>query len=123
MTSPIPSCRRGMVRLVGSSSTDRGQGIYPPSYRRGRGRSKIRKFYQFNDELPPLVDAIKAFFAGIPYQLSDKEKVRDEHYYHALLYTLLMAFGADVTAEESTAKGRSDIVLLMPKVQSQPIGR
>ena len=29
-----------MVRLVGRSSTDRGQGIYPPSYRRGRGRSK-----------------------------------------------------------------------------------
>ncbi len=26
-----------------------------------------------------------------------------------------MAFGADVTAEESTAKGRSDIVIRMPK--------
>jgi len=73
------------------------------------------KIFRRDDELPPLVDAIKAFFAGIPYQLSDKEKARDEHYYHALLYTLFMAFGADVTAEESSAKGRSDIVLRMPK--------
>ena len=40
---------------------------------------------------------------------------RNEHHYHALLYTLLTAFGADVSAEESTAQGRSDIVLRMPK--------
>ena len=73
------------------------------------------KIFRRDDELPPFIEAIKAFFSGIPYQLSDKDKARDEHYYHALLYTLLMAFGADVTAEESTAKGRSDIVIRMPK--------
>ena len=39
----------------------------------------------------------------------------NEHYYHSLLYTLLTAFGADVRAEEPTAKGQSDLVLLMPK--------
>ena len=38
-----------------------------------------------------------------------------KHYYHALLFTLLVAFGADVRAEEPTAKGQSDITLLMPK--------
>ena len=40
---------------------------------------------------------------------------RNEHYYHALLYTLLTAFGADVRAEESSAKGCSDLTLKMPK--------
>ena len=40
---------------------------------------------------------------------------RNEHYYHALLYTLLVAFGADVVAEEPSAKGCSDITLKMPK--------
>ena len=40
---------------------------------------------------------------------------QNEHYYHALLYTLLVAFGADVRAEEPSAKGRSDITLKMPK--------
>lgn len=40
---------------------------------------------------------------------------KNEHYYHALLYTLLMAFGADVRAEGPTAKGCTDLTLLMPK--------
>ena len=64
-----------------------------------------------NNELPKFIEAIKAFFAGVPYQLDNK----NEHHYHALLYTLLTAFGADVFAEESSAQGRSDIVLRMPK--------
>ena len=32
-----------------------------------------------------------------------------------MLYTLLIAFGANVRAEEPSAKGCSDITLLMPK--------
>ena len=32
-----------------------------------------------------------------------------------MLYTLLVAFGADVCVEEPTAKGRSDITLKMPQ--------
>lgn len=64
-----------------------------------------------NGDLPKFIESIKTFFAGVPYQLDNK----NEHYYHALLYTLLTAFGADVSAEESTAQGRSDIVLKMPK--------
>jgi predicted type IV restriction endonuclease len=51
------------------------------------------------------------FFASVPYHLDN----RNEHHYHALLYTLLMAFGADIRTEEPTAKGRADLVLLMPK--------
>ena len=65
------------------------------------------------DELPVFLDAIKAFFAGIPYQLTKDNQ--NEHFYHALLYTLLIAFGADIRMEESSAMGRADITLLMPR--------
>ena len=67
-------------------------------------------FWEAGD-LPQFIEAIKTFFSGIPYHLDN----HNEHHYHALLYTLLTAFGADVSAEESTALGRSDIVLRMPK--------
>ena len=69
--------------------------------------------FLLSDELPPFIDAIKTFFAGIPYQWEKDNK--NEHYYHALLYTLLTSFGADIRAEEPTAKGQADIILLMPK--------
>ena len=46
----------------------------------------------------------------MPYHLAD----RSERHYHVLLYTLLTAFGADITAEEPSAKGRADLVLRMP---------
>jgi len=64
-------------------------------------------------ELEPLMEAFKSFFAGIPYQWERDN--RNEHYYHALLYTLLTSFGADIRAEEATAKGCADLTLLMPK--------
>ena len=69
-------------------------------------------FYLGND-LPAFIEAIRTFFAGVPYQLGQGNE--NEHYYHSLLYTLLMAFGADVVAEEPTAKGRADITLRMPR--------
>ena len=69
-------------------------------------------FYE-TDDLPTFIEAIKTFYAGVPYQWEQDN--RNEHYYHALLYTLLVAFGADVRAEESTAMGCSDITLKMPK--------
>ena len=50
---------------------------------------------------------------GVPYHWEADN--RNEHYYHSLLYTLLTAFGADIRAEEPSAKGRSDLTLLMPK--------
>lgn len=63
--------------------------------------------------LDAFIEAIKTFFAGVPYHW-EKDN-RNEHYYHALLYTLLVSFGADVRAEEPSAKGRCDLTLLMPK--------
>ena len=35
--------------------------------------------------------------------------------YHVILHTLLVAFGADIRIEETTAQGRCDIELKMPK--------
>jgi hypothetical protein len=75
----------------------------------------LEAYYDFRDsgDLPAFIEALKAFFASLPYQWEKDNK--NEHYYHSLLYTLLTAFGADVRAEEPTAKGQSDLVLLMPK--------
>ena len=72
------------------------------------------------DDLPAFIESIKTFFAGIPYHLAEKaddeqSMEKAERHYHAIFYTLLVAFGTDVRAEEPTAKGRSDIVLKMPK--------
>jgi hypothetical protein len=69
-------------------------------------------FYLSND-LAPFIEAVRVFFASVPYQW-EKDN-RNEHYYHAILYTLLAAFGADVRAEEPSAKGCSDLTLKMPK--------
>ena len=82
---------------------------------RGIDKGKNAMYVAYNqfrrtDDLPTFIEAIKAFFAGVPYHLSD----RSERHYHALLYTLLTAFGADITAEEPSAKGRADLVLRMP---------
>ena len=86
----------------------------------GLGDNRVRSvflnaYYDFRDtdDLPTFIEAIKTFFAGVPYHWEKDNK--NEHYYHALLYTLLMAFGADIRAEEPSAKGRSDITLKMPK--------
>ena len=79
----------------------------------------LQAYYDFADfdDLPAFIEAIKTFFAGIPYHLAEKEDGLDrrERHYHVILYTLLVAFGADIWAEEATAKGRSDIVLKMPR--------
>ncbi len=71
------------------------------------------KLFRRTDELPTFIEAIKTFYASLPYQWEHDN--RNEHFYHALFYTLLTAFGADVRAEEPTAKGRADLTLLMPK--------
>lgn len=71
------------------------------------------KFFRQDNDLPKFMEAIKTFFAGLPYQWARDN--HNEHFYHALLYTLLVSFGADVVAEESSAKGQSDLVLRMPK--------
>ena len=73
----------------------------------------LEAYYDFMDsaDLPQFIQALKTFYASIPYVLDNK----NEHHYQTVLFTLLTAFGADVVAEEMTAQGRSDIVLRMPE--------
>ncbi len=82
---------------------------------RGADKTKnalLEAYYDFyeSDDLPPFIEAMRTFFSGIPYYLNGK----GERHYHAILYTLLTAFGADISAEEPSAKGRADIILKMP---------
>ena len=69
--------------------------------------------FRRDDVLPPFIQALQTFFASVPYYMEQDN--RNEHYYHAMLYTLLTSFGADVRCEEPSAKGRSDLTLKMPK--------
>ena len=79
-----------------------------------RKRSVLQVAYRSfrrDNVIAPFIDALKVFFAGVPYMMDDK----DEHHFHATLYTLFVSFGADVVAEELSAKGRADLTLKMPK--------
>ena len=67
--------------------------------------------FRRDDVLEPFVKALQTFFAGVPYMLDDK----NEHHFHAMLYTLFVSFGADVVPEDLSAKGRADLTLKMPK--------
>ncbi len=57
--------------------------------------------------------ALHSFYAGIPHQWHDVSEVaRYEAFYASVLYASLMAVRAEVRAEESTVRGRSDLVVL-----------
>ena len=66
-------------------------------------------FYR-SDNLAAFIDELKVFFSGVTYQLFND----NERHFHALLFTLLTAFGADVQPEVATSRGRADVVLKMP---------
>jgi hypothetical protein len=72
-------------------------------------------YYDFRDsgDLAAFILALQTFYASVPYHLERGNE--NEHYYHALLYTLLVSFGADLTCEDPSAKGRADLTLKMPK--------
>ena len=88
--------------VTASWGTRQGNGLY-------QAYSKFRRDYN----LAAFIESFKTFFSGIPYQWAVDNQ--NEHYYHALLYTLLTSYGADLRAEEPTAKGQADLTLLMPK--------
>ncbi len=56
---------------------------------------------------------LQAFFAGIPYQWhTHNDGGRSEGHYATVLYACFRALGLDMRVEESTGRGRSDMVLL-----------
>ena len=84
------------------------------SYPGDRNRSMFQNAYlDFRDDgdLTAFVEALKVFFSGMPYMLNSD----NEQHFHAILYTLFVSFGADVVAEDLSAKGRADLTLKMPR--------
>jgi hypothetical protein len=61
--------------------------------------------------LDQFMQRLRQFFSAMPYDVSNK----NERHYQSVLYALLVAVGADVSAEVRTAIGRMDIALKMPK--------
>jgi len=78
------------------------------------------------------IEIVRRWYAGIPYSITDRnqngrssechqaclngrvvtdEDEVNEQLYQSLIYAALMAFGADVSAEDQTSDGRMDIAL------------
>jgi hypothetical protein len=55
------------------------------------------------------MNRLKAFFAGIPYELNNKE----EKHYQTIFYLLFTLMGEYVQAEVSSAIGRADAVVVV----------
>ena len=53
------------------------------------------------------MERLKVFFAGIPYQLNNK----NEKHYQAIFYVIFTLIGQYIEAEVSSAKGRADAVV------------
>ena len=66
-----------------------------------------------SDDIDRFLLSFKAFLKGFPFSLDNSEK--NESHYHGLLYTALVSFGADVSAEKEQYDGKPDIILRMPK--------
>ncbi|WGS64304.1 ATP-binding protein [Marinitoga aeolica] len=70
---------------------------------------KIYEIYELveKNKIEEIIEEIKRIISAIPYNLQQKR----ESYYHSLIYTILASAGLNVTAEELTNLGRSDLVL------------
>ncbi len=56
---------------------------------------------------------LRSFFAGVPYQWQvNPELARYEAWYAGMLYACFRTIGADLRVEDSSSRGRADMVLL-----------
>ncbi len=67
----------------------------------------FRALQQGECEIGEFLEVIRRFYSAIPYSITNK----NERHYQSILYTLLAAIGADVSAEVETATGRMDMIL------------
>ena len=103
---PNQEVRKGFAYCLYSYVTDGLSG--------SRSRSVFQNAWlDFCDDgdLDAFIAALRTFFAGVPYMLNDK----NEHHFHAMLYTIFVSFGADVVAEDLNSQGRADLTLKMPR--------
>ena len=77
--------------------------------RQGHGLLTLLESHDFDG----FAGRLRAYLAGIPHQWRDAGNLgRYESHHAAMLYMTFCAVGADVRAEESSSRGRSDMVLL-----------
>ena len=62
-------------------------------------------------DVPKFLKALKAFFANIPYDLTDRQ---NEQMWQAIVYVVLRSMCATVNAEVKTHDGRMDMVVDLP---------
>jgi len=62
-------------------------------------------------DVDALMGHLKAFFAGIPYDI----QLKAEKYYQSLFYAVFRVLGAEIQAECRTSRGRVDAVLKTPE--------
>jgi len=58
-------------------------------------------------DVPSFIERLKAFFAGIPYELNDKT----ERHYQVVFYLVFRLMGQFIDAEVRSAKGRADAIV------------
>ena len=65
----------------------------------------------YEHDVPKFIKALKAFFANIPYNLTDRQ---NEQMWQTIVYVVLKAIGAGVQSEVKTNDGRIDMVAEVP---------
>jgi Holliday junction resolvase-like predicted endonuclease len=97
----------GEVRMAFANS------LYTEYYKATENIALRNAFIDFkiNDDLKMFIEALKKFFRRFPFSLNNM----NEKHYHSILYTVLTSFGADISANQETALGKSDLILRMPK--------
>ena len=62
-------------------------------------------------DVPKFLKALKAFFADIPYDLTDRQ---NEQMWQTICYVVLRSIGVNVNGEVKTHDGRMDMVVDLP---------
>ena len=65
----------------------------------------------YEHDVPKFMKALKAFFANIPYSLTDRQ---NEQMWQTIVYVVLKAIGVGVNGEVQTHDGRIDMVVDVP---------
>jgi hypothetical protein len=74
--------------------------------------SYIRMMYSSlkEGEVDKFMELMKTLFAGIPYDITDRVRDREQHY-QSLMYLVLALLGVDARGEVRTNRGRIDLVV------------
>jgi hypothetical protein len=74
--------------------------------------SYIRMMYRslLEGDVDRFMELMKAIFASIPYDITDRVSAREQHY-QSLMYLVLALLGVDVRGEVRTNRGRIDLVV------------